>query len=84
MRSSLRPRSAAAERADPRGDQIRLPALVCVGGLVAKRHKRLNWYAWRAIFHQTPDRMGLINLNGTIVARRRNRPWRACDAECRG
>ena len=84
MRSSLRPRSAAAERADPRGDQIRLRALVRVGGLVAKRHKRLNWYGWRAIFHQTPDRIGLINLNGTIVARRPNRPWRACDAECRG
>ena len=26
--------------------------------------------------HQSPDRMGLISLNGTIVAPRPNRPWR--------
>jgi RNA-directed DNA polymerase len=57
-------------------DKIRLHALVRVGGLVAKRHKRRGRYGWRAIFHQTPDRMGLINLNGTIVAPRPNRPWR--------
>jgi Reverse transcriptase (RNA-dependent DNA polymerase)/Group II intron, maturase-specific domain len=57
-------------------DKIRLHALVRVGGLVAKRHKRRGRYGWWAIFHQTPDRMGLINLNGTIVAPRPNRPWR--------
>jgi RNA-directed DNA polymerase len=58
-------------------DKIRLHALVRVGGLVAKRHKRRGRYGWWVIFHQAPDRMGLINLNGTIVAPRPNRPWRS-------
>src|SRR6266566_6702177 len=57
-------------------DTIRLHALVRVGGLVAKRHKRRGRYGWWAVFHQSPDRLGLINLNGTIVAPRPNRPWR--------
>ena len=39
-------------------------------------------YGWWVSPCQSPDRMGLINLNGTIVAPRPNRPWRR-DAECR-
>jgi hypothetical protein len=31
---------------------------------------------WKAVAYQSPDRLGLINLNGTIVAPRPNRPWR--------
>jgi hypothetical protein len=31
---------------------------------------------WWAVVHQSPDRMGLIDLSGTIVAPRPNRPWR--------
>ena len=42
---------------------------------IAKRHKRSARYGWWAI-HQSPDRMGLIDLGGTIVAPRPNRPWR--------
>jgi RNA-directed DNA polymerase len=57
-------------------DKITHHAIVRVGGFVTKRHKRRGRYGWWAIVHQSPDRMGLINLNGTIVAPRPNRPWR--------
>ena len=56
-------------------DKITYHALVRVGGFVTKRHKRRGGYGWWVI-NQSPDRMGLINLNGTIVAPRPNRPWR--------
>jgi RNA-directed DNA polymerase len=56
-------------------DKITFHALVRVGGFVTKRHKRRGGYGWWAI-NQSPDRMGLINLNGTIVAPRPHRPWR--------
>ena len=56
-------------------DKITFHAFVRLAGFIAKRHKRSGRYGWWAI-HQSPDRMGLINLGGTIVAPRPNRPWR--------
>ena len=44
--------------------------------LVAKRHKRARAYGWRAVVYRSPDRYGLTNLNGSVVAPRPNRPWR--------
>jgi RNA-directed DNA polymerase len=41
---------------------------------IAKRHKRSWQYGWRVVYH-SPDRLGLINLNGTVVAPRPQRPW---------
>jgi RNA-directed DNA polymerase len=52
-------------------DKITYHALVRVGGFAAKRHKQRGRYGWWAITH-SPDRMGLIHLNGTIVAPRPN------------
>jgi hypothetical protein len=43
---------------------------------VAKRHRRARSYGWRAIVYRSPDRYGLINLNGSVVAPRPNRSWR--------
>ena len=43
--------------------------------LVAKRHRRARSYGWRAVVYRSPDRYGLINLNGSVVAPRPNRPW---------
>ena len=43
--------------------------------MVAKRH-RARSYGWRAIVYRSPDRYGLVNLNGSVVAPRPNRPWR--------
>ena len=62
-------------------DKITFHAFVRLADFVAKRHKRSGRYGWWAV-HQSPDRMGLIDLAGTIVAPRPNRPWRP-GAECR-
>jgi RNA-directed DNA polymerase len=43
---------------------------------VAHRHKRSRDYGWWSVVHRSPDQLGLVNLNGTIVAPRPNRPWR--------
>ena len=56
-------------------DKITFHAFVRLAGFVAKRHKRSTRYGWWAV-HQSPDRMGLIDLTGIIVAPRPNRPWR--------
>ena len=47
-----------------------------IARFVAKRHKRRRGYGWKVVAYQSPNRLGLINLNGTIVAPRPNRPWR--------
>ena len=62
-------------------DKITLHALVRLAGFVAKRHKRKAGTGGGSI-PGLPDRLGLINLNGTVVAPRPNRAWRA-PAECR-
>jgi RNA-directed DNA polymerase len=57
-------------------NKINLYALSRLSRFVAKRHKRSWRYGWKAVAYQSPDRLGLINLNGTVVAPRPNRPWR--------
>lgn len=47
-----------------------------VASHVAKRHKRTRGYGWSVLAFQSPDRLGLIDLNGTIVAPRPHRVWR--------
>lgn len=47
-----------------------------VASHVAKRHKRTRAYGWSVLAFQSPDRLGLIDLNGTIVAPRPHRAWR--------
>jgi group II intron reverse transcriptase/maturase len=57
-------------------DKISHYALDRIARFVAKRHKRSRGYGWKAVAYQSPNRLGPINLNGTIVAPRPNRPWR--------
>jgi group II intron reverse transcriptase/maturase len=57
-------------------DKISHYALDRLARFVAKRHKRSRGSGWKAVAYQSPNRLGLINLNGTIVAPRPNRPWR--------
>jgi RNA-directed DNA polymerase len=57
-------------------DKINHYALDRLARFLAKRHKRSRGYGWKAVAYRSPDRLGLINLNGTIVAPRPNRPWR--------
>src|SRR5918994_6995386 len=57
-------------------DKINHYAQDRIARFVAKRHKR-NWgYGLMVVVYQSPDRLGLINLEGTLVAPRPNRPWR--------
>ena len=57
-------------------NEINRYALNRLARFVAKRHKRSWRYGWWAAACQSSDRLGLINLNGTIVAPRPTRPWR--------
>jgi len=43
---------------------------------VAKRHKRASGYGLSVVVYMSPNRMGLITLEGTVTAPRANRPWR--------
>jgi RNA-directed DNA polymerase len=44
--------------------------------LVGKRHQRSRGYGWSVLAFQSPDRLGLIDLNGIVVAPRPHRAWR--------
>jgi RNA-directed DNA polymerase len=55
-------------------DKITLHAVTRVTGFVAKRHKRSTRYGRWVFAYQSSDRLGLINLDGTIVAPRPYRP----------
>jgi len=44
--------------------------------LVTKRHARSREYGWSVLAFQSPDRLGLIDLNGIVVAPRPHRAWR--------
>ena len=56
-------------------DKISQNATDRIARFVAKRHKRHRGYGVKVVIYQSPNRLGLINLNGTIVAPRPNRPW---------
>jgi RNA-directed DNA polymerase len=62
-------------------DKIMFHAHTRMAGFVAKRRKRRTRYGWWLLCHH-PDQIGLISLNGTVVAPRPYRPWRQ-GAECR-
>ena len=49
---------------------------------LAKKHKRHRRYGW-AMLRLSGNRLGLITLEGTVVAPRPNRAWRALMAEHR-
>jgi group II intron reverse transcriptase/maturase len=48
-----------------------------VARFVAKRDKRGWGYGLKVVVYQSPNRLGLISLDGTVVAPRPNRPWRS-------
>ena len=56
-------------------DQISSHADTRLALWVANRHQRPRRYGWQR-FVASPNRMGLVSLNGIIVAPRPNRPWR--------
>ncbi len=57
-------------------EKIRSYALMRLALVVAKRHRRSRAFGWSVVAFQSPNQLGLIDLNGTVVAPRPNRPWR--------
>jgi len=58
-------------------DKIQTYALARLSLFVAKRHQMPRSYGWKMVAYQSPNQMGLINLDGCVVAPRPNRSWRA-------
>lgn len=58
-------------------DKIRAHALGRLALFLAKRHKRSRAWGWSLVAYASPDNLGLISLNGAVIAPRPNRPWKA-------
>jgi group II intron reverse transcriptase/maturase len=56
--------------------QITRYALYRLALFVAKRHDRTPGYGWSVVAFQSPERMGLTSLNGTVISPRPNWGWR--------
>ncbi|WP_322768619.1 group II intron reverse transcriptase/maturase [Frankia sp. Cr1] len=61
-------------------DKMQTYALHRVAIFVANRHKRSRAWGWRIVAYASPDHFGLLNLGGTVLAPRPNRPWRSPNA----
>jgi RNA-directed DNA polymerase len=57
-------------------DKIDRYAVTRLSLFVAKRHRAPTRYGWKLVAYQSPNRIGLINLNGRVIAPRPNRSWR--------
>jgi RNA-directed DNA polymerase len=57
-------------------DKIDRYAVTRLSLFVAKRHRAPTRYGWKLVAYESPNRMGLINLNGRVIAPRPHRPWR--------
>jgi RNA-directed DNA polymerase len=58
-------------------DKIRAHALGRLALFMAKRHQRSRAWGWSLVAYASPDNLGLISLNGAVIAPRPNRPWKA-------
>ncbi|MEX2619339.1 MAG: group II intron maturase-specific domain-containing protein [Egibacteraceae bacterium] len=56
--------------------KIRDYALERLALVVARRHQRPRRYGWSVVAFQSPNQLGLIRLEGIVVAPRPNRAWR--------
>ncbi len=59
-----------------RFDRIRTYAVSRIALFVAKRHKQPRSFGWKLVAYESGNLLGLITLNGWVVAPRPNRPWR--------
>ncbi len=57
-------------------DLIELYAHNSLALFVAKHHQRSRAYGWWLVTYSSPNRMGLISLDGTVAAPRPHRAWR--------
>ncbi|MGH8905713.1 MAG: group II intron maturase-specific domain-containing protein [Egibacteraceae bacterium] len=56
--------------------KIRRYALERLALLVAKRHHKSRGYGWSVVAFRSPDQLGLIRLDGIVVAPRPGKAWR--------
>jgi hypothetical protein len=56
--------------------KIRTYALNRLALFVAKRHHRASRFGWVVVHYQSPDHMGLINLDRLVVTPSPSRDWR--------
>jgi RNA-directed DNA polymerase len=61
-------------------DKMQTYAVHRLAIFVANRHKRSRAWGWRVVAYASPDHFGLLNLDGTVLAPRPNRPWRSPNA----
>lgn len=57
-------------------DKIMGYARMRLAGFLAKKHRRSRGFGWSVIAFQSPNYLGLIRLDGTVVAPRPFRAWR--------
>ena len=57
-------------------DKIRTYAMMRLAGVIAKRHHRPRAFGRYVIAFASPNQLGLITLQGTVVAPRPFRDWR--------
>jgi RNA-directed DNA polymerase len=57
-------------------DKIMGYARMRLAGFLAKKHRRSRGFGWSVIAFQSPNYLGLINLDGTVAAPRPFRAWR--------
>jgi RNA-directed DNA polymerase len=57
-------------------DKIKKYALMRLALFIAKRHKRGRAWGFTQVY-RSPNELGLVSLNGIVVAPRPNRAWRA-------
>ncbi|MDN5851090.1 MAG: group II intron reverse transcriptase/maturase [Nitrococcus sp.] len=54
---------------------IRYYALMRLAIFMANRHRKDRWFGWAMVL-RSPDQLGLIRLDGRVIAPRPNRGWR--------
>jgi RNA-directed DNA polymerase len=57
-------------------DKIMGYARMRLAGFLAKKHRRSRGFGWSVIAFQSPNYLGLVNLDGTVAAPRPFRTWR--------
>ena len=55
-------------------DKISLNAINRLSIFIANRHGRTRRFGWWVVARQSPDRLGLIDLNGIVIPPRPYRP----------
>jgi group II intron reverse transcriptase/maturase len=57
-------------------DKIRGYAKMRLAMVISKRHRRSRRFGWSVLAFQSPNELGLVKLDGTVVAPRPFRAWR--------